>query len=586
MGLESLEKALKMEKSARLEAERLLKASITNNKIDLLDKTNELALAHTELYFEKKGNQVGLRDLELINESALESSLAGFWDWDLLSNEEYLSPRFKDMFGYKEHEMENSPDSWQKIAFPEDLPQLFEAFDTHVKSKGDIPFTSTVRYYHKNGKTIWVRCTGKVVKWSEDGAPLRVIGCHVDITEIEQDKQKLSDDLVLANKKLAYQNKREQNIADELRQLIETANTPIFGIDSKGLVNKWNKTSEKITGFKKKDVLGQDLVQTYITKDYREAVKKVLDDALLGKDTANFEFPLFTKEGKRVIVLLNSSTRRNIEGEITGVLGVGQDITILNDYKENLESKVKERTHELEEALEREKELGKLKTSFVSTASHQFRTPLALIQSNAELLEMFASSVGKEELEKCKEVTGRIKGAIAKMTKLMNDVLVLGKLTTGDVNYAPQNIDLVDFCERLVKEFNLSTDRRTINVVITGEPYNVHLDPKLLTHSLSNLISNAFKFSFGKENPELAIHFKPKELVLSIKDYGIGIPKSETLNLFQPFFRANNVTEIKGTGLGLSIAKEYIEINKGQIEAKSILGEGSCFEIKFENREL
>ena len=86
-----------------------------------------------------------------------------------------------------------------------------------------------------------------------------------------------------------------ESVAKELRQFIETANAPIFGIDSKGLVNEWNQTSEKITGFKKEDVLGKDLVQTYITEDYKEAVKKVLDDALEGEETANYEFPLFTK---------------------------------------------------------------------------------------------------------------------------------------------------------------------------------------------------------------------------------------------------------------------------------------------------
>ena len=98
---------------------------------------------------------------------------------------------------------------------------------------------------------------------------------------------------------------------------------------------------------------------------------------------------------------------------------------------------------------------------------------------------------------------------------------------------------------------------------------------------MSNLISNAFKYSEGKKNPDLTIHFKPNELVVSIKDYGIGIPEEEFPKLFQPFFRANNVTEIKGTGLGLSIAKEYVEINKGQIAVQSTLGEGSCFEMRF-----
>jgi len=389
-------------------------------------------------------------------------------------------------------------------------------------------------------------------------------------------------------KELAFQNELEktrietESIAKELRQFIETANAPIFGIDNKGLVNEWNHTSEKITGFKKEDVLGQNLVDNYITKNYQVAVKKVLDNALKGEETANYEFPLFTKSGKRIMVLLNSTTRRNVDGKIIGVIGVGQDITILNNYKENLESKVKERTHELEDSLEREKELGLLKTSFVSTASHQFRTPLTAIQSNAELLELLASSVGKEEKEKCTKVTNRIKGEIVKMTELMDDVLILGKVTSGNVHYSTQDVDLVDFCKKLAKEFDgIQTNGRSINVTINGEPYNVHLDPKLLTHSLSNLISNAFKYSVGKDNPELAIHFKTKEFVLSIKDYGMGIPKGELTKLFQPFFRAENVTDIKGTGLGLSIAKEYIEINKGHIEAQSILGEGSCFEIKF-----
>ena len=124
-----------------------------------------------------------IEDLHVISESALESSLAGFWDWNMVTNEEYLSPRFKSMFGYADHEMENSPEAWQKVAFQEDLPGMFESFNAHVASKGEVPFNSIVRYHHKNGSTVWVRCNGKVVEWSEEGAPLRAIGCHVDITE-------------------------------------------------------------------------------------------------------------------------------------------------------------------------------------------------------------------------------------------------------------------------------------------------------------------------------------------------------------------------------------------------------------------
>ena len=127
----------------------------------------------------------------------------------------------------------------------------------------------------------------------------------------------------------------------------------------------------------------------------------------------------------------------------------------------------------------------------------------------------------------------------------------------------------------------MQQDGRTLDFKIMGEPYKVQLDPKLLIHSLSNLLSNAFKYSIGKKNPKLSIHFKSTELVLSVKDYGLGIAEEEQVHLFQPFFRADNVSEIQGTGLGLNISKEYVQVNKGQITATSTLVEGSCFEITF-----
>ena len=317
-------------------------------------------------------------------------------------------------------------------------------------------------------------------------------------------------------------------------------------------------------------------------------------ESLFTKGITELEYRIITADKK--IKWISSTTRiiKSTDGTPYFMTGIAKDITDqknaqnqLNQLNDNLEIKVKNRTLELEESLEREKELGKLKSTFVTTASHQFRTPLAVIQSNAQLLEMFNASGKKIEPERYKKVSGRITEAIAKMTGLMDDVLILGKITAGKVQYDPEDIAFVEFCENLVEEFNdVKADGSHLNFVIKGEPYNVALDPKLLTHSLSNLISNAFKYSEGKKNPDLTIHFKPNELVVSIKDYGIGIPEDEFPKLFQPFFRANNVTEIKGTGLGLSIAKEYIEVNKGQIAVKSTLGEGSCFEIIFKTNIL
>ncbi|MEM6481926.1 MAG: chemotaxis protein CheB [Pseudomonadota bacterium] len=119
-------------------------------------------------------------------EGLLDSELAGYWDWNLATNEEYLSPRFKSMLGYEVHEMENRPESWQTIIDPDDLKVTLGNFEQHVATKGKHPFDQEVRYQHQTGKTVWVLCRGRVIEWAEDGAPLRMVGIHIDITDLKE----------------------------------------------------------------------------------------------------------------------------------------------------------------------------------------------------------------------------------------------------------------------------------------------------------------------------------------------------------------------------------------------------------------
>ena len=333
----------------------------------------------------------------------------------------------------------------------------------------------------------------------------------------------------------------------------------------------------------------------------RQSASEAVNKAIKHKEEYKLIQRRVFENGKEIYVECRGQVGLGKDGKVNSVFGICIDVTdkieierVKEDFTKKLEEKVKERTaklinseKKLRTSLMKEKELGQLKSSFVSTASHQFRTPLAVIQSNVGLLEMFANKKSEKEFEKYRKVNNRITGAIAKMTELMDDVLILGKITSGNIYYKPQYLNILEFCDQLVAEFNdVPAEDRTISALTIGEPYNVYLDPKLLTHVLANLINNAFKYSLGKKNPELVIDFRAKELVISVKDYGIGIPKAEVPNLFQPFFRANNATEIKGTGLGLSIAKEYVQINKGRIAVQSILGEGSCFKISFKKHAL
>jgi PAS domain S-box-containing protein len=122
------------------------------------------------------------QELKLL-ENILDVILAGYWDWHMSSNYEYLSPGFKRMFGYEDSELPNVPETWMNLIFSEDLPGVLACFDRHVASRGEIPFHNEVRYRHKDGSTVWVICSGKVIEWDAEAKPLRAIGCHIDITE-------------------------------------------------------------------------------------------------------------------------------------------------------------------------------------------------------------------------------------------------------------------------------------------------------------------------------------------------------------------------------------------------------------------
>ncbi|ASC73740.1 multi-sensor signal transduction histidine kinase [Halomicronema hongdechloris C2206] len=139
------------------------------------------------------------KELTLL-EQILDIILAGYWDWDIPGNQEYLSLGFKQMFGYADHELPNTPETWQNLIFPQDLPGVLECFNRHVQSRGEVPYVNEVRYRHKDGSTVWVICSSKVIEWDEAGNPLRMIGCHIDIS----DRKRAEAALISSEARLQY----------------------------------------------------------------------------------------------------------------------------------------------------------------------------------------------------------------------------------------------------------------------------------------------------------------------------------------------------------------------------------------------
>lgn len=127
------------------------------------------------------------RQLNLV----IDSSYDGYWDWFIKTDYEYMSPRFWEILGYAPHEKKHHPSEWQKLIFPEDLEVALENFNQHIKTKGKHPFDQEVRYTHKSGKTVWISCKGKVISWSPNGEPIRMVGTHRDITDFVELRDKL-----------------------------------------------------------------------------------------------------------------------------------------------------------------------------------------------------------------------------------------------------------------------------------------------------------------------------------------------------------------------------------------------------------
>ena len=233
---------------------------------------------------------------------------------------------------------------------------------------------------------------------------------------------------------------------------------------------------------------------------------------------------------------------------------------------------------ELLRNLAKQKELSDLKTSFVSMVSHEFRTPLAVILSSAELLrnhlDRLPPNTREQQLRAICESTQH-------MSKMIDEVLLLGKVEAGQMRCTPTPIALGDFCTRLVDEMHSATQRRCpIELSVQTSETNASADEALLRHIFGNLLSNAVKYSSAGQSVKLTVHQDGDFAVFGVEDQGLGIPAEDQPKIFQAFHRATNVGQVAGTGLGLVIVQRCVELHSGTIALTSEVGRGTCFTVR------
>ena len=278
------------------------------------------------------------------------------------------------------------------------------------------------------------------------------------------------------------------------------------------------------------------------------------------------ELPIRRKDGTVYEAALTTAPVRNEKDEPVISVIIMRDIT---------ERKQAEET--LRQALEREMEVGEMRMRFLSMASHDLRTPLAVIQASTDIVAQYSDRLSDEKKQAKYD---QIRDSIRHMIELLDDVLAIGRMEAGRLQFNPEALDVAVFCQHIVSDLQTSIGAdHPFDFSVAGTRVTRMVDPSLLRHVLYNLLSNAIKYSPEGSTVTCQLACEDDWVVFRVSDEGIGIPLADQERLFSAFHRAGNVGSVQGTGLGLAIVKQSVERHGGTIVFESEEGAGTTFTV-------
>jgi PAS domain S-box-containing protein len=332
-----------------------------------------------------------------------------------------------------------------------------------------------------------------------------------------------------------------------------------------------NHGFEQITGYTKEEVLGRSgvFLEGPDTDPKAAAeIYKIIHERRSGK----VEILNYKKDGTPFWNLLSLTPLTNSQGAVTNYIAVQTDITSRKHSEE-----------QVHKALEKEKELNEMKSHFITTASHEFRTPLSAIVSSSEILEYY-----NEKLTEDKRLSHlkKIQKAARTITDILEEILAYNKAEGGKFHFNPDQINITLFCQRIIENILQHNDCRISFKNISGTDI-AFLDKELLRPTLDNILTNACKFSPPGSYVDCTVSRDSNSLVFTIEDQGIGIPDSDIERITEPFHRGINAGNIAGAGLGLAVVKRMVDIQNGTLEISSSIGHGTKITVTLpeENRK-
>ncbi|MDX2273795.1 MAG: PAS domain-containing sensor histidine kinase [Cyanobacteriota bacterium] len=370
--------------------------------------------------------------------------------------------------------------------------------------------------------------------------------------------------------------------------ILNSVGEGVYGLDLEGKVTFVNPAAANMIGWDIKELIGQSMhsVLHHSKPDGRPysiqecPIYQAFRDGRIHR--ANTEV-FWRKDGSKFPVEYISTPMQNQHGEVIGTVVTFQDITqrkwaetLLQRTNEELELKVRNRTAELHRANEELQELSELKSRFVSMVCHEFRNPLNNILLSASSLDRYDAHLSPEQR---RSYIQGVKTDVERMTQMINDILVIGKIEAHRLMIQPASIELVQFCQALVVEMQIPTNKNSLSIISRHRHIIAELDEKLLRSILTNILSNSIRYSPNQSPISLKLSKRSGQVIFQISDQGIGIPPEDLPHLFEPFHRGKNVSNIPGTGLGLNIVKRFVDLHHGKIKVDSNLNIGTTFTI-------
>ncbi len=502
---------------------------------DMLGKVIRIAGSNTDITLEKN-YQLRIKESQNRYIELVENLRETVFQLNKKGKISFLSTAWYGLSGYTPEESLNQ--SLGQYLHPDDeVP--FRLMTRELFKSPHAYKNISVRILRTDGQENWAEIYARSMQ-RQEGEPY-ILGTIIDVSQRR-----------LAERKLEQSEERYRLISDNISDMVclQTPEREFVYV---------SPSVSKILGYQPEDLVGKKPEEVF-----QSSVKDSTNPWFFKNDLNNrrSSYRMKMKNGKYIWLETQFTIIGNAETEEQIIQSTTRDI-----------SSHKKAEQSLQKALLKQKELNDLKSDFISMASHEFRTPLTTIRSSVQLLEEYTAGLKKETLEKSKKHFDRIKTQIERVTGLMNDVLILGRFDAGKSPFEPSKGDLSAFVNELLHEhFSLQADGRSVNFTLRGEAVPISFDASLMNHVVLNLVSNAFKYSAGKANPEVCLDYSSPETVsLRVTDYGIGIPKSDTDKIFQSFYRSKNAISIPGTGLGLVITKEIVQLHKGQIRIESEL---------------